>query len=396
MATGCYVEPYLPASFRGVPFTALETTSEHGRRVAEGEFAFSENTATNDMGIRLRRYTIRARFADNNHVTQVALLIAAVEARGAGVLVHPTRGVVDATCTRAKVTDNPEEEQGVTYVDLEFVESNQQTNGVQLANSIITLALGSIIGQSRSNFTSTYNPEAVQTFREDAVVAEAQGVVGNVANLYAEATVANATDERNEILLELQSIATDPNAARVPENVARAVAVGMSQTVKDLEPSAQYQTARELANATAVPVVFGGAAQQSVEATYSLARVVSAAYMAEASLLATDFNADEVFGQVDAVDSILSSEIEYARNQRDNQLHQALVSFRNESLNAMSRRAFDLPGVIQFNFAGTVHPLVAAYALYDDAKQSRRIEQLNTVNALGRVGPEVLGERVFG
>ena len=50
MAIGCYTPAYLPASFKGVPFDALEATYEYGRRGAEGEFPFSDTTAYVDLG----------------------------------------------------------------------------------------------------------------------------------------------------------------------------------------------------------------------------------------------------------------------------------------------------------------------------------------------------------
>ena len=37
MAEACYKEPYLPGSFKFIPFKAIEASSEHGRRGAEGE-----------------------------------------------------------------------------------------------------------------------------------------------------------------------------------------------------------------------------------------------------------------------------------------------------------------------------------------------------------------------
>ena len=43
------------------------------------------------------------------------------------------------------------------------------------------------------------------------------------------------------------------------------------------------------------------------------------------------------------------------------------------------------------NFSGGVHPLVAAYAIYNDAKRHRELEERNIVDANGRFGPIVSG-----
>ena len=104
MALGCYTAPYLPASFKGVPFEALTAESEHGRRGAEGEFPFGEQTAYADLGRKIRRYSLKARFVLNSHVDDSAALIAACESPGSGALAHPTRGIVNAACTSCKVS----------------------------------------------------------------------------------------------------------------------------------------------------------------------------------------------------------------------------------------------------------------------------------------------------
>ena len=87
MAIGCYNpdENYLPASFKGVPFEALEVTSQHGRRGAQGEFPWGENTAYVDLGRSIRTYSISGRVSDNNHIAMANALAAAVETPGAGI-----------------------------------------------------------------------------------------------------------------------------------------------------------------------------------------------------------------------------------------------------------------------------------------------------------------------
>lgn len=397
MAQGCYTEPYLPASYKGIGFKALESTSEHGRRGAEGEFPFGETTAYADLGRRIRKYTIRARFDGNNHVQQSALLIAACELRGSGPLVHPTRGViVSAACVRLKVTDKPDEEQGVTYVDLDFVEANNWPNGLSLVGSILGIVVGPLLTQARASFSSRFAPTTVQPLRQAAVIDAAQAQVANIANQYAAATITEAASEsRNQVLIELQRVATVDSAATTV-NVDRAIALGMTAIAQATTGQAKYDVMRDLANGAALSSTFAAPASTSENAVYNLVRTVAAVYMSQGAVEVADTRTDEIFVRADAVDAVLQDELAYARGVRDNPLYLAIEDFRRDSNSQLLSAAFSAPGLIEFDFNGAVHPLTAAYNIYGDARRLRDVENLNGVGRLGRVGPTVIGERVVG
>lgn len=396
MATGCYTEPYLPASYKGVGFKALDTSSEHGRRGAEGEFPFGERTAYADLGRRIRRYSISARFDENTHVRDAALLIAAVETTGPGPLVHPTRGViVSAACTSLRVRDNPETEQGVTYVDMEFVEANNWPNGLSLVGSVLGIAISPLLGQVRSSFTSRYLPASVPTFREAAVVQAAQDQITAIANQYASATAATNTDlTRNQNLIALRSVAANDTQAVDTTTTDRAIALGMSAVAQVTTGETKFNVFRDLANGAALTSTFAAPASTAENAVYNLVRTVSAIYMAEAALEVVDSLATDIFTRSDVIDAVLASEQDYARNLCDNELYLALETFRNDVRTQLNRNAYDAPGLIEFEFGGAVHPLQAAYEIYGDAARVREIETLNGVGRLGRVGPVVTGARV--
>src|SRR5262245_33307215 len=129
--TNCAIgKDVVPASFKGVGFQCTDADAEGGRRGAEGEFPFGEDTAYADLGRKIRVYHLTAVFREDDHVGDSSALFAVCESPGPGILVHPTRGTVMAACRSCKVSDKLEEGQGETTAELEFVEANPVGGGL--------------------------------------------------------------------------------------------------------------------------------------------------------------------------------------------------------------------------------------------------------------------------
>ena len=58
----------VPASFKGMGFWCTEASIEGGRRGAEGEFPFGEDTAYADLGRKIRTFNLTAVFREDDHV----------------------------------------------------------------------------------------------------------------------------------------------------------------------------------------------------------------------------------------------------------------------------------------------------------------------------------------
>lgn len=391
MAEACYIDRYLPASFRFIPFTALDITSEHGRRGAEGEFPFGEQTAYADLGRKIRKYSISARLATNEHIAIAALLIAACELPGPGILTHPTRGIIRAACTRLVVTDDVEKEGGVTYLEMDFVEANEWPNGFSFLGQILGLVIGTIINSSRSNFSSNYNPKAVQPFRREAVIGAAQAQVASINTEYQLATVPG--EARNRYVYDLESLATDDKMASSITTMDRGLAVGMQLLAANLTETAKFNAFRRIANGAARQSSFAAPAGDAENAIYSNVRIIAAAYMAQGTYETSSLRSAEIFEQIDAIQTILQGEMAYAGRVCANQLYIDLAQFQSEVTAALYDKAYSAPGFIDFDFSGGVHPLIAAYSIYGDAKRHREVEAINRVSISGRVGPRVVGIR---
>lgn len=382
---------YLPASFNGVPFTAVEVSSEHGRRGAEGEFPFGESTAYADLGRRIRTYSLSGKIQDDNFLGNTAFLIAACELPGPGVLVHPTRGIISAACKSLKVSDKIEEEAGVTYVDMEFVEGNAWPNGLSLVGSILGILLSGIVNASRANFVEQYNPQKVSTHRRPQVIATAQATVSQIRDEYQAAVVGTTDSSKYSILSDLNEAADNPDLLVYPEIADRAIALGLNAISLEREAQVKFDAMRRTANFNAksstLQTLIGGREENAI---YSHARTIAAAYMAQGAMETRYTRRFQVFNAVDTISTVLSDEAVIARQNCFNDLYLEITKFETDVQTQLYSIAYTVPGLVSFDFNGGVYSLTAAYSIFGDAKRHRELEEGNIIDGTGRIGPDVI------
>lgn len=123
----------LPASFRGVPFGVFADEIGGGRRVAVHQYPGREEPWAEDMGRGARSFRFRGFIVDGDVAfaggpiqLQRALLIAALEKAGPGLLIHPTLGPVQVSVPRFSVGADLGAGK-LSTIDLEFVEAGKRT-----------------------------------------------------------------------------------------------------------------------------------------------------------------------------------------------------------------------------------------------------------------------------
>lgn len=92
----------LPASFRGAPFGVLDNRIAVGRRGEVHEYPFRDTPYTEDLGRRARRVQFTAFLIGDDVAAKAQRLLAALQEKGPGQLVHPLFGArsmqVDQPC----------------------------------------------------------------------------------------------------------------------------------------------------------------------------------------------------------------------------------------------------------------------------------------------------------
>jgi DNA circularisation protein N-terminus len=376
----------VPASFKGVPFYCTEADIEGGRRGAEGEFPFGEDTAYADLGRKIRTANLSAIFRENSHVSDAQALFSACESPGPGLLVHPTRGSFMAACRRCKLTDALEESGGETRAELEFVEANSVT-GLFGAGSLFGIISSALNTTSQESFLRDYQPMTVaQPWRVD-VIDTAQELVGAVSTIVVQTLPPDASTQAWRDALRIEEVAKDDGLASYAVNVDAALASGFQTIAANIaDANAKFRTMRKLAN-----LATGSAAIESEEAVMSRHRLLAAVGMAEAAMSRKYTTVSEALEAKDVTLAVFNDEAQIAYADCDNPLFLEIRNYSTSFAKMMDDLSYRLPGLVIVDFQGGVHPLVAAYAIYRDAKKHRQLEERNQVDANARFRPVVVG-----
>lgn len=393
MATGCYNPSYLPASFKGVSFEAMDTSSEHGRRGAEGEFPFGENTAYADMGRRIRQYSIRARFPNNGHIASAAALIAAVESRGPGTLVHPTRGIVRVGCKSLKVSDNPLEEQGVTYVDMDFVEASALGGGLRFGLSVLGFDTGPLLTVAANVFTAGYVLSNVFFHRQNIVRDHFRDTL-DLAREQLNAATANEQDSTVwRALAELNFAASDDATTKSTEAAQDILFNALAAINAKSSGENKIRYMRVLANFAATVSTLPEQAGLAVNAVNSGVRIAAAAYITQATLEAKPATLAQGFEQYEIIETLLTDEAAQALSIGDTANHVLLLQQLADIQGALFDRIYNLPAIVSYNFNRPVNALVASYEIFDDAKRYGELLDANPHMSPLNMGPTILAAR---
>jgi hypothetical protein len=391
--TACAIgKDVVPASFKGVPFYCTEADIEGGRRGAEGEFPFGENTAYADLGRKIRVYHLTAFFRDDNHVWDSQAVFEACQSPGPGILVHPTRGAVMVACRSVKVKDNLEDSAGETSAEMEFVEANVGGIG-GLFGSIFGIISSTLFATSQASFMRDYQPMLVsQPWKED-IVDKAQFLIAAVANVAEHVVVADSPASDWRSIFRMHEVAQDDGLALSGVNVDDALVQGFNLITRNVQDAkAKYDIHRKLVNVVTPLMRFPpGTATDSSESVMSRFRILAGIGMAEAAMGRRYVTVDECLMARTAVMTVFDDEARVAYSACDNGLFLEIKKYATEFSKMMYDLSYRLPGKVLVNFSGGVHPLVAAYAIYKDAKRHRELEERNVVDANGRFGPIVAG-----
>jgi len=222
-------------TFRGVPFKTVRSKVEGGRRKQDREFAKRDIGNSEDLGKRLKRFTLDLLVIGDDYFAQRDALEEALETEGPGELVHPYRGTLRVQAGDFTLTETDDEGRMARFI-VDFTLAGQAKFPVQVADDLNQAATdaGSLKDNSRGFFETAFSVAnqaafvvesasdkvtAVTDFAENAVN-QVTGPVTNftfaISNLKADLDdLLNAPDELAQRLqdafdLLLDEFADDP------------------------------------------------------------------------------------------------------------------------------------------------------------------------------------------
>lgn len=157
------------ASFKGIKFHVADHESSAGRRLAVNEYPFRDVPYTEDLGRSAGRWQITAYLVGEDYMAAAARLMEAVDAGGAGALVHPYLGTKQVIAQEARRRETQREGRYVE-ITITFVEAGarQFPNSAQIATKLTATSADSLIGISRGLFENGINLTGVSEFVRDA------------------------------------------------------------------------------------------------------------------------------------------------------------------------------------------------------------------------------------
>jgi len=167
------------ASFRGVPFKVIAAQTKKGRRQAIHEYPYVDGGWPEDMGRALRIYSFSGYLIGDLAPVMQRLLDNAVEAKGPGLLIHPTIGAVKVAVGSASTAIH-RDKMRVIEVAFEFIEAGSPVFPTTIIATAVAVfaAADSALTAAGSDLGGTAIPAAAAG---PAVTAEAQAVVTSFA-----------------------------------------------------------------------------------------------------------------------------------------------------------------------------------------------------------------------
>ena len=107
------------------------------------EYPFRDSPWVEDLGRASRVFRVRGFVTGPLFLTQFDLLVNAIEQKGPGTLIHPTRGLIQASVVRFEWRE-PDGYSGVIELDIDFIEAKASlsTTVLALTSAAITVATG--------------------------------------------------------------------------------------------------------------------------------------------------------------------------------------------------------------------------------------------------------------
>lgn len=145
------------ASFKDVPFIMSRSEGDFGRRTADHEFPQKDVPYTEDLGKKIRRYTIEGRVLGGDYLTQRDNLLRVCEEEGVGVLIHPYYGSLNVICKGFRPRDTKAELRTCTF-QLVFVEEGEFTFPISVPDTeaIVETTVNDSILSLKSVYADVY------------------------------------------------------------------------------------------------------------------------------------------------------------------------------------------------------------------------------------------------
>lgn len=419
-----------PGSFRGVPFLIDAASTEVGRRVALHEYPLRDTPYPEDMGRKARQFSIECLVLGPEYMAARDRLITALEAPGAGTLVHPYYGTRRVVVAQPSSINETTREGGVARFRIPFAEAGEKLEPAGTADTAAQVQgqAASTGNQLANSFASQWAVDGLPKWVSDSGMGSLGGLADKLDAL--RDSIPGIPDSITAFNAQLQAFSNSLSSLiREPFNLGAQVvslvlglgtiarqpfdALGLYRNLFDFGAddapivASTPARAQQLANRTTLhALVRGAAVAQAAAAAASVPAQTTTPTRAQAvtSTQAQLDNAPSLvatvgFGTAEAAVAVrdaLTDAIDEQLLVADDDLYVQLLDLRTAVVRDINTRVASLPALIMFTPLATLPALVLAYRLYADATRDQEIVARNDLRYPGFVTGgqvlEVLGE----
>jgi prophage DNA circulation protein len=426
------------ASFRGVPFKVRDGQSPLGRRIVVHEYPLRDEPYAEDLGRKARQWGVEALLVGDDCLIAARHLRAALEAPGAGMLVHPFLGALPAVVLNAVEMFDFDREGRMVRFSLTFGPPGSNalptvtTDTTAAARAAAAAAAAAAQAAFLANYSLTSTGRSwdlltltalaakdlnalmlavrrvagtidiskayltALTSRGDALIADIAGlaVLGKISSTRSRsATLVSSPSSLAAALVTVVQGFRDTTggaagfglagarSSRSADGVLTALGGTPFLALAAAMPSAGTASGGDVTFDAALPTS-GTSVGQAVANRTALAALVRQVALTEAVRVATSASYDSATEAL-AVRDTLADQLDAEMMVSSAETNVALRSLRAALVEDISTRAADLPSVTTVTSTGVVPALVLASRLYDDPS---RADEIVARNGLGRGG----------
>lgn len=382
------------ASFRGVPFHVLSTDGEIGRRNAIHEYPLRDLPYAEDLGRKARGFSIEAFVLGEDYMSARDKLIDALEAFGAGELVHPYRGRSQVVVTSARISESTADG-GVAQFSITFTESGEAVNPSPKMDTgtVVTGAADAAQAASESSFADLFSAAGLQDF----VGAEALTSVNTALTSIRTAAggmLGNAL--LPDFMLELDGISGNASSLiNIPGNLAgglfglvrglSGMASGPTSALSGLQSLFSFgQDLKPVPNSTLGGTYYTPSRAQQATNQAAVVNLTRQAAVIEAARVSTQIQPAS-YNEAIALRDDIAGQLETHAETAPDPVYRALTDLRIAVIQDINTRAADLSRTVQYPVPRTLPALVVAHRLYGNVSQADSIVARNRIRHPGFV-----------
>lgn len=377
-----------PASFRGVPFKVESADGSGGRRAETHEYPLRDTPWTEDLGRKARTGSLTAYVLGADYMAARDALIAALEAAGAGTLVHRYWGELQVVVTDYRISESSGEG-GIARFSISFAEAGSQQFPAARLDTAEALAgqVQTIRAAAQKSFADAHQVDGFPGWVSDAAVSDFDRALGAIDALTATLTPDLAL--LAEIQLDAGRVADSVSALiRVPSDAAAAIADRIRALAQI--PSRPVNAFAALAglfghDSTPAPAPTTPSNRQAAVNRAATAALTRQLAVAEAAGLLQRADFDSANAAAEARDTVLAAIESEAATTTDDALFRALSALAAAATRAVAARSDSLARIGTVRYSATLPALVVAHRVYGDASRADEIVSRNRVRHPGFV-----------